>query len=191
MLGTAQPQLVIEYSLCCLVMGISNTCCTDADDEEDDKDNEEEKVEKKWEPEDWQIKEWCALLRENDITMHEYNLERAKAKRKALEEQLAEEKLLREREIKEKEEELEAKRKELEAKELELEEKAALLEIAIRVNELSIETRFGTLEKRFEELELATRNRRRSWDIGIIKTPNDQMNSSGNDENSTESENSN
>ena len=48
--------------------------------------------------------------------MHEYNLERIKAKRKAIEEQQAEGKLQREMEIKEREEELEGKKKELEAK---------------------------------------------------------------------------
>ena len=172
-------------------MGQSNTCCTDADEDEDEDDKEKLEAFDKWEPEDWEIKEWCALLRENDITMHEHNLERIKSKRKAIEEQQAESKLQREREIREREEELEARRKELEARELELEEKAALLEIAIRVNELSIETRFGGLEKRFEELEMATRRRTSSCGFDMKQRSNDQMNSSGNDENSTESDNSN
>jgi hypothetical protein len=171
-------------------LGQSSTCCTDGD-EEVDGEEEKEKGSDHWEPEEWQINEWYTELRENDITMHEYNLERIKAKRNALEEQQAEERLQREREIKEREEELEARKRELEAKEIELEEKAALLEIAIRVNELSIETRFGGLEKRFEELEIASRRRRSSFDFELKQRTNDHMNSSGNDENSTESENSN
>ena len=73
---------------------------------------------------------------------------------------------------------MEAQRKDLEAKELELEEKAALLEIAIRLNDLSIETRLGGLEKRFEELEMASRQRRSSFDFELNQISNNQMNSS-------------
>ena len=105
-------------------------------------------------------------INNNNITMHEYNLERIKAKPKALEE---------------------PKIKNWKRK-MELEEKAALMEIAIRVNELSIETRFGGSEKRFEELEMASRRQNSSFYIKMKQRPSDQMNSFGNDEKSTESD---
>ena len=143
-----------------------------------------------WDPMDWEIKEWHTELRENDIIMHEYNLKRINEIRKEQEEREEKERKHREREIEERENELRIKQMELEKKELELKEKAALLEIAIRVNELSIATRFGGLEKRFEELEIASR-RRRSFDLESIQRSNDQMNSAGDDERSTESEQSN
>ena len=158
-------------------MGYLSSCCNESD-EQSEENEEKEKDFCNWEPKDWEINEWYTELRENDITMHEYNLQRMKDIRKALEERQAAEKLQRQREIEEREKELALKKKELEVKELELEEKAALLEIAIRVNELSIETRFGGLEKRFEELEMVTRRSKAQF--------NDQMNSSGNDENSTD-----
>ena len=167
-------------------MGHWTSCCNES--EERVEENEEKSL-CQWEPKDWEVNEWYTELRENDITMHEYNLKRMKDIQKALEERQTAEKLQRQREIEEREIELAIRKKELEAKELELEEKAALLEIAIRVNELSIETRFGGLEKRFEELEMVTR-RRRSLEFEVKHRSNDQMNSSGNDENSTESDQS-
>ena len=139
---------------------------------------------------DWEIKEWQTELRENDIIMHEDNLKRINKIRKEQEEKKEEERKQREREIEERENELRIKHMELEKKELEFQEKAALLEIAIRVNELSIATRFGGLEKRFEELEIATRRRLVSSDLEGIQRYNEQMNSTGDDEFSTESERS-
>ena len=143
-----------------------------------------------WDPMEWEIKEWYTELRENEISMHEYNLMRLNEIRKDHEEREEEERKQREKEIEEREHELTIGQKGLEKKELELKEKAALLEIAIRVNELSIETRFGGLEKRFEELEMASRNRH-SFELESTQRSNDQMNSAGDEERSTESEQSN
>ena len=118
-------------------------CCFDLESEQES----DLTMTKEWEPMDWEIREWYAELRENDVKMQS---------RKAKEEEGAEEKCKREQDIIERENQLAARQRELEAKELELEEKAALLEIAIRGNKLSIETRFG----RLEELQIASKLRR-------------------------------
>merc|ERR1719233_957219 len=126
----------------------------------DNKEENNDVTKPKWEPMEWEIREWYTLLRENDIAMHELNIERANQKRKAMEVAEAQERQRREQEIIDRENELADRQRELATKELELEEKAALLEIAIRVNELNMERRFGGLERRLEALQIAYKLRR-------------------------------
>ena len=65
-------------------MGHSNTCCTGHCEEEDAEDEKRKGLHHR-EQNKWEIKEWCAELRQNDITMMEYNLERIEDIRKSLE----------------------------------------------------------------------------------------------------------
>ena len=167
--------------------------CCDADSgsvtTHDDK-KELSGTKQKWEPKEWEIREWYTLLRENDIAMYELNIERGNQKRKAMEEAEAEERRRREQEILERENELADRQRELAARELELEEKAALLEIAIRVNELSIEARFGGLERRLEALQIAYKLRR-NQNMEIKRGSIDRVDLFRDEDTSSESEESN
>ena len=174
-------------------MGHKNSCCFCVEKEAEFTSTEDKGCQTKWEPQDWEVEEWYAILKENDTEMYRLNILRMKAKQKEIEEEMKEENRQHDQMIREREAALEERRKELKVKENELKEKEAALEIAIRVNEVNLETRFGNLMKRLEELETATRNQRNppSPDFDMKQRSTDQMNSSGNDENSTDSDHSN
>ena len=176
-------------------MTACSCCCGDGQgslQNIDNKDAAADAVVKKpkWEPMEWEIREWYTLLRENDIAMHELNIERSIAKRKAFEAAEAEEQRRREQEIINREKELADRQRELAARELEIAEKEALLEIAIRVNELNLEQRFGGLERRLEALQIAYKLRR-NQNMEIKRGSIDRIDLCRDDETSSESEESN
>ena len=121
-------------------------CCRDCDSSENVK---EEQTSKNSEgPQDWQIREWNAELRENYICMNELNLKQKTEKLKKEFELIEAERVRKEAAIQEKEKEVIIRKRSLERKEIEIEEKNKLLEIAIRVNEISLESQVGDLEQK-------------------------------------------
>ena len=92
-------------------------------------------------PQDWQIREWNAELRENNICLNELNLKQKTEKLKKEFQLIEAERVIKEAAIQEKEKEVIVRKHYLERKEIEIEEKNHLLEIAIRVNKISLESR--------------------------------------------------
>ena len=136
-------------------MGKYMNCClaSNSSDEKSDKIEREDAI-NFWKPMEWEKREWVSELRQNDITMHELNIQRTNDRKITLETQEALEQQLREHEIEEREHELAIRQRELEEKELDLKEKSVLLDIAIQETELSIEARFAGLEKTLNSLRL-------------------------------------
>jgi hypothetical protein len=119
-----------------------------------------------WDPMEWEIKEWHTDLRENEILLHEQNLNRVIKIRREQEEKDEVARKQREKQIEERENELKIKKEELEKKDLEIEEKVAMLEIAIRVNELN--TKCGVWRYNLESWKLLPEDARDShWEATL------------------------
>jgi hypothetical protein len=126
---------------------ISNLiCCGECNSPEIVK--EEQTLENSEGPQDWQIREWNAELRENKICLNELNLRQKTEKQKKVFELIEAEQVRKEAAIQEKENEAIVRKHSLERKESEIEEKNKLLEIAIRVNEISLESQVEDLEQK-------------------------------------------